>query len=50
MKEYCDFLLVRKRGVIFVYYDLYVDVLDKVGVLVYIMSILVCEEISIMNL
>ncbi len=39
-----------KRGAIPAYHDLYVDVLDKVGALAHITSILAREEISITNL
>ncbi|MGR5905285.1 ACT domain-containing protein [Bacillus paranthracis] len=49
-KEYRDSLPVRKRGAIPAYHDLYVDVLDKVGALAHITSILAREEISITNL
>ncbi|EOP72573.1 prephenate dehydrogenase [Bacillus cereus VDM006] len=49
-KEYRDSLPVRKSGAIPAYHDLYVDVLDKVGALAHITSILAHEEISITNL
>lgn len=49
-KGYRDSLPVRKKGAIPTYYDLYVDVLDKVGALAHITSILAKEEISITNL
>ena len=39
-----------ERGAIPAYHDLYVDVLDKVGALAHITSILAREEISITNL
>ncbi|MBY0597590.1 prephenate dehydrogenase [Bacillus bingmayongensis] len=49
-KEYRDSLPVRKSGAIPAYHDLYVDVLDKVGALAHITSILAHKEISITNL
>ncbi|MDM5188982.1 prephenate dehydrogenase [Bacillus sp. DX4.1] len=49
-KEYRDSLPIRKSGAIPAYHDLYVDVLDKVGALAHITSILAQEEISITNL
>lgn len=49
-KEYRDSIPVRKSGAIPAYHDLYVDVLDKVGALAHITSILARHEISITNL
>ena len=49
-KKYRDSLPIRKKGAIPAYYDLYVDVLDKVGALAHITNILSKEEISITNL
>ncbi|SDY88408.1 prephenate dehydrogenase [Bacillus sp. 166amftsu] len=49
-KQYRDSLPVRKSGAIPAFHDLYVDVLDKVGALAHITSILAYEEISITNL
>ncbi|SFI81873.1 prephenate dehydrogenase [Bacillus sp. 71mf] len=49
-KEYRDSMPVRKSGAIPAYHDLYVDVLDKVGALAHITSILARHQISITNL
>ncbi|WP_242143204.1 MULTISPECIES: prephenate dehydrogenase [unclassified Bacillus cereus group] len=49
-KEYRDSLPVRKSGAIPSYYDLYVDVLDRVGALAHITNVLAQETISITNL
>lgn len=49
-KEYRDSLPVRKSGAIPSYYDLYVDVLDRVGALAHITNLLAQEAISITNL
>lgn len=50
MRKNTVILTSKKERAIPAYHDLYVDVLDKVGALAHITSILAREEISITNL
>ncbi|MCR2820189.1 prephenate dehydrogenase [Lederbergia panacisoli] len=49
-KKYRDSLPVRAKGAITAFYDLYVDVLDKPGVISDITTLLATENISITNI
>ncbi|MBS4209815.1 prephenate dehydrogenase [Bacillus sp. FJAT-50079] len=49
-KKFRDSLPVRARGAITAFYDLYVDVLDKPGVISSVTSLLAEENISITNI
>ncbi len=49
-KTYRDSLPVRAKGAIVAFYDLYVDVLDKPGVISDVTTLLASDEISITNI
>ncbi|EIT86783.1 prephenate dehydrogenase [Fictibacillus macauensis ZFHKF-1] len=49
-KEYRDALPIQKRGAIRSFYDLYVDILDDVGVLSRVTAILAENQVSITNI
>lgn len=49
-KKFRDSLPVKARGAIEAFYDLYVDVLDKPGVISHVTTILAKEQISITNI
>ena len=49
-KTYRDSLPVRAKGAIIAFYDLYVDVLDRPGVISHVTSLLASENISITNI
>ncbi|MFX3622814.1 MAG: prephenate dehydrogenase [Ectobacillus sp.] len=49
-KQYRDSLPIRSKGAIPAFYDLYVDVLDRAGVISHITTLLANENISITNI